>query len=485
MNIYNDIALRTNGDIYIGVVGPVRTGKSTFVTSLMEALVIPRIKNKNVKQRVIDELPQSADGTTIMTTQPKFVPNEAIKVTLTNNIEANIRMIDCVGYLIEGANGAVENNKPRLVKTPWSADEMPFEQAAEMGTNKVIFQHSTIAVVLTNDGSITELPRSNYIPAEERVISELKQLDKPFIVVLNSVHPANAETVELAKTMESKYGVAVVPMDVRKMSNTQIEMILSKILYEFPVRKIDMEIPHWMRTLPPTDKYIMQIISNIKTSCNSVNKMKDYQQLIDSFTDTEDFDMPTMQSIQMGEGIIKYSINTKPNLFYRIISEQTGMSIADDISLMRFVVDVAKSKSKYDRINDALNNCQATGYGIVMPDIDELIQEDPEINKQGTRYGVKLRAKAPSLHILRVDISTEVNPIVGSEQQGQYLLSEFQNNPKGIWETNMFGKTMSMLAKDGINNKLMTMSQEVQEKMRKALNRVVNENKSGLICILL
>lgn len=485
MNIYNDIALRTNGDIYIGVVGPVRTGKSTFVTSLMEALVIPKIKNKNVKQRVIDELPQSADGTTIMTTQPKFVPNEAIKVTLANNIEANIRMIDCVGYLIEGAGGAVENDKPRLVKTPWSAEEMPFEQAAEMGTNKVIFQHSTIAVVLTNDGSICELPRANYINAEERVVDELKQLDKPFIIVLNSSHPAASETIELSKTLEAKYGVAVVPIDVRKMSNAQIEMILSSILYEFPVRKIDMEIPRWLRTLPPTDKYIMQVISSVKASCNSVNKMKDYQQLLASFSDTEDFDLPTLSSIQMGEGIIKYNINAKPGLFYRIMSEQANMDINDDISLMRFVVDVAKSKSKYDRINDALARCEATGYGIVMPSMEEMVQEEPDFNKQGSRYGVKLKAKAPSLHIVRVDVNTELNPIIGSEQQGQYLLSEFQTNPKGVWETNMFGKTMAMLAKDGINNKLMTMSQEVQDKMRKALNKIVNDNKSGLICILL
>ncbi len=484
-DIYSDIARRTNGDIYIGVVGPVRTGKSTFVTNFMEKLILPKISNKNVKKRAIDELPQSAEGKTIMTTQPKFVPNEAVQLTLYDKMKVNARLIDCVGYLVEGAMGQNEGEKARLVKTPWSSENMPFEEAAAIGTHKVVAEHSTIAIVVTTDGTIADIPRENYLPAEERVINELTEIGKPFVVLLNSRKPKSEECIALASSLKDKYNVSVIPTDVSNLDVKQIEYILKSVLDEFPVKKLVINIPKWMQTLSNDNWLITGIIDKIKANCNNVKRMKDNTQLLSGFVEDENLFMPTVDSMNMGEGIVNYNITAKPELFFNVLSGEAGTALHDEFELMSFVTGCSKAKKQYDTLHNALQDANALGYGVVAPSFDEMVFEDPEIVKAGSRFGVRLKASAPSLHIMKVDVTTEVNPMVGSEQQSQYLLSEFQNNPKGIWNTDMFGKSLSSLAKEGLANKLTAMPLDAQDKLRKTVGRIVNEGRGSLICILL
>ncbi len=484
-NIYQDIAERTNGDIYIGVVGPVRTGKSTFVTQFTEKLVLPNIKDKNSKKRTVDELPQAADGKIIMTTQPKFVPNEAVKITLSDKAQANVRLIDCVGYLVDGAEGHLEGDKARLVKTPWSQEPMPFEQAAEIGTQKVVSEHSTIAVVVTNDGSVTDIPRKNYLSAEERVVRELKTLGKPFIVLLNSRNPSAAETVSLAEALEEKYGVTVMPIDIANADKSRMEEVLGNILREFPVRRMCIDLPRWMRTLAKDNRLISGILERVKNSCQQIDKMKDAEKLIDGFEENEDTELPAVKSLEMGKGEVHYTVEAKPQLFFKVLSEEAGMDITDEYSLMSFVTASAFAKQRYDGIKDALMQAEENGYGVVCPSTEKMKLEDPEIVKQGSRFGVRLKATAPSYHIMKIDVATEVSPMVGTEQQSQYLLSEFQQNPQAIWETNMFGKTMSGLAQEGLSEKCAAMPQEMQDKLVRTVGKIINEGRGGLICLLL
>lgn len=484
-DIYGDIARRTNGDIYIGVVGPVRTGKSTFVTNFMEKLVLPNIKNKNTKKRAVDELPQSAEGKTIMTTQPKFVPNEAVQISVGDNMMVNARLIDCVGYLIDGAMGHEENEKARMVKTPWSEQALPFEEAARIGTQKVVNEHSTIAVVVTTDGTISEIPRANYVSAEEQVVNELSELGKPFVVVLNTTHPGAEETVKLAASLNEKYGVPVIPTDVLNLDGKGIEAVLKNILDEFPIKKLVFAIPKWMQTLPSDNRFIAGIIEKIKQNAGVITKMRDAQRMLDGFEEDDNINKPVVANLAMGEGVANYKIEPKEHMFYTILSEEAGMDISDEFGLMSFVTGCAKAKKQYDVMKGALDDVAATGYGVVTPSFEEMTLLDPEIVKAGARYGVRLRANAPSLHIMRVDVTTEVNPMVGSEQQSQYLLSEFQNNPKGIWQTDIFGKSLASLAKEGLNSKLGSMPPDAQEKLRKTVGRIVNEGKGSLICILI
>lgn len=484
-DIYTDIALRTNGDIYIGVVGPVRTGKSTFVTKVVENLILPGIKNKNARQRTIDELPQSADGTTIMTTQPKFVPNEAAKIVFGDKVEASVRLIDCVGYLIDGATGDTEQGKKRQVKTPWSNKEMPFAQAAELGTYKVVTEHSTIAVVMTSDGTITELPRSNYIAAEERVVNELKAYNKPFVIVLNSKTPQSAETQALAKSIEAKYDNKVCAVDVKNMSAKEMEEILTNVLLEFPVKCINFDMPQWLQVFDADNWLIKDIMHEVTQNCTNIVKMKDAHKLTGLFASHEHLLPPVVQSVKMGNGCLQCNLTPKPHLFFSLLSEQANEKISDDFALMSYIAQVSHAKKEYDKIRQALIDVEINGYGMVSPSIEEMTLENPEIIKQGNRYGVKLKASAPSLHIMKVDVSTEVSPMVGTEQQSQFLLSEFQSNPQGIWDTNMFGKSMAQLAREGLSNKLGSMPYEAQEKVRRTVTKVVNENRGGLICILL
>ena len=488
-DIYKDISHRTGGDIYIGVVGPVRTGKSTFITRFMEKLVLPNISSKLQKQIATDEMPQSADGKTIMTTQPKFIPANAVKVQFKNNSSAKVRLVDCVGYFVEGAVGHEEDEKPRLVKTPWEDKEIPFEKAAEIGTKKVITDYSTIGVVVTTDGSIGELSRANYVKAEEKVISELKKINKPFVIVLNSKNPENEKTVKLAQELEVKYGVTVVTINVDKMSAEDISAIMEKVLLEFPMCGFNVDIPKWMQTLPATNSVVSEIIENVKKSSLDMKKMRDFAELSAIFEESERFEGVDVSELRLGDGVCEYKVKPKQDLYYQVLSEECGEEILDDYQLMNYIKGFSVSKKRFAKIKDALSEAEENGYGVVLPTIEEMNLEEPELVKQGGRYGVKLKASAPSLHIMKVDVATEVAPIVGTEKQGEdlinYIMSKFEDNPQGIWETNMFGKSLHDLVKEGLNDKLTAMPKEAQGKMRKTLTRIVNENKGGLICILL
>ncbi|WP_251546060.1 stage IV sporulation protein A [Pumilibacter intestinalis] len=489
-DIYSDIRSRTGGDIYVGVVGPVRAGKSTFITNFMEKLVVPKVENKHVLERMKDELPQSANGKTIMTTQPKFVPNEAVSVSIADDVDVKVRLVDCVGYMVDGANGHMDGEKPRMVKTPWSEEEISFVDAADIGTRKVISDHSTIGVVMTTDGSIaTELPRAAYVAAEERAINELKELGKPFIIVLNSTVPKSKETVKLALQLEEKYATPVMPLDVLNLTADDITQMFERVLMEFPLMDIEVKISKWLQALPLEDGIIRSLVDNLLASSETMKRMADYKQPEALFEDSDSFLQPQVENVELDKGKVTYMVNARPELFYKALGEQCGMDIADDFALMAQMKSLAVAKREYDKLAEALEQVKETGYGVVTPTMDDMTLEEPQMVKQGSRFGVRLRASAPSLHIMRVDIQTEVNPVVGTEQQSEelvkYLLSEFENDPKGIWETNMFGKSLHMLVKEGLNNKLTSMPDETQKKMRKTLSRIVNEGKGGIICILL
>ncbi len=483
--IYQDIAQRTNGEIYLGVVGPVRTGKSIFVSNFMKQLILPNIADKNDRKRAIDELPQSADGKIIMTTQPKFVPNQAVKINTGEKGVAKVRLIDCVGYTVEGAEGLFDGDAPRLVNTPWSNQPMPFEKAAEIGTHKVVCEHSTVAIVVTNDGSITQLPRSNYIPAEERVVKELKATGKPFVVVLNSKNPDSNEAVSLANALEQKYGVSTVAMDVANAAKEQFENLLQTVLREFPVKKICIDMPKWLRTLSSDHPIIANLLEKAKNGCKNVCKMKDVSAFVAEFCENDDFDCMVQQSLNMGNGEVVCKLSPKPSLFYNVLSQQAGVDVADEYNLIKYVTENAYAKAQYEKLATALAQVEETGYGVVPPALDSISFAEPEITKQGNRYGVKLKASAPSLHLLKIDVSTEVSPVMGTEQQSQYLLAEFQQNPAQIWQTNMFGKSMSNLVEDALVEKCNKMPSEIKSKLVKTTSRIVNEGKGGMICLLL
>ena len=488
-DVYRDIATRTCGDIYIGVVGPVRTGKSTFITKFMETLVIPNINNKLQKQIATDEMPQSADGKTIMTTQPKFVPANAVKVQFKNKATANVRLIDCVGYMVDGAVGHEEEQKPRLVKTPWDEQELPFEKAAEIGTKKVIEEYSTIGVVVTTDGSFSDIPRSSYVSAENRVIKELQALNKPFVVILNCKTPKSESSISLANSLEEKYGVPVIVMNILEMTNEDLSTVMERVLMEFSMVSFNVNIPKWMQALPADNSIVSEILERVKDSSNNVEKMRDFTQFNNIFNDSENIKDIRLNELSLANGVAEFEIVPKENLYFSVISNECGEQIEDDYSLMRYIKSFADEKKKYCKIKDALSMAEQDGYGVVLPTLDEMNLEEPVLVKQGGRYGVKLKASAPSLHIMKVDVTTEVAPTVGTEQQGEdmvdYLVHKFEDNPSAIWQTNMFGKSLHDIVNEGLAGKLNSMPKEAQTKMRKTLTRIVNENKGGIICILL
>ncbi len=487
--IYDDIKTRTNGEIYVGVVGPVRVGKSTFITEFMKKLVLPNISGKYPKERAIDELPQSADGKTIMTTQPKFVPNEAVKISVADNVELKVRLIDCVGYLVAGAMGHEENNSPRKVKTPWSDEEMPFEQAAELGTQKVMKEHSTVGIVVTTDGSVTDIERINYVEAEERVVSEMKESGKPFVIALNCKNPSSAESKKLASSLEAKYQTPVLAINALELKESDIDKVFEKLLYEFPVSSIKVHLPRFLQALDYEDEIIQEISSSVMAFAQGMNKLSDVDKNKLIFTESENFEPITFSNISMGDGTVNFDIIPKEGLFYKILSKQCGHQINDDYELLKFVKELAVAKQEYDKIKSALDQVNETGYGIVAPRQEDFELEEPEVIRQGSKFGVRIKATAPSLHILKVDVNTEVTPLVGSEQQSKELadelVSQIQDSPDAIWGTNMFGKSLSELIGDNINSKIVMMPQDVQKKMRKTLGRIVNEGKGGIICILL
>ena len=489
VNLYQDIKARTDGDIYVGVVGPVRTGKSTFIKNFMDLLVIPNIENEYKKERAKDELPQSAGGRTIMTTEPKFVPNEAVEITVGNNLKLKTRLVDCVGYLVDNAIGYLEDDAPRMVKTPWSDEEMPFTVAAEIGTKKVIQEHSTIGILVTTDGSITDIPRNDYIEAEERVARELKELNKPFVIILNTDNPNSDNTLALAKNLEEKYETAVLPMDCSNLNMDNINDIFSKILYEFPIDELDINFPRWVDGLDENHWLKQSLYSDIKNAFTDVYLLKNIENGVSKIKTTEVISNTNIDEIQLGDGKVILTVSLKDDLFYKVLTEISGVEVSNEGDLFSIITNLAYTKKEYDKISYALNEVKAKGYGIVTPSIDELVLEEPEIVKQGSRFGVKLKAKAPSLHLIRADIETEVSPIVGSEKQSEdlvnYLLSEFESDPKKIWESNIFGKSLHELVNEGLQNKLYHMPEDAQMKLQETLERIINEGSGGLICIIL
>lgn len=487
--IYNDIATRTKGDIYVGVVGPVRTGKSTFISKVMNLLVLPNITDASDKERATDEMPQSGDGKSIMTTQPHFVPNEAVKICVADNVNLKVRFVDCVGYMVAGALGDKENDQPRLVATPWTQENLPFEKAAELGTNKVIATHSTIGVLVTTDGSITGIDRQDYAAAEEKVVAELERAQKPYIVVLNSTHPDSAETVALARSLQEKYKTKVLAMDIKNAGQEDVDKIFANILTEFPIVSIDVDMPSWLKTLPYNHPIILEIKEEIMEKLGNVNKIGELNGAVNLFENSENFEPTSSYHVEMGNGTVVVTLQPKEGLFYKVLSEWCGEEIADDYTLAKFVKDLAVAKKQYVKFQDALQSVNETGYGVVYPSDDEMVFNDPEIVKMGSKKGVKLTATAPSLHIMRVDLTSEVSPFLGSEQQSEdmskYLMDTYATDKQAFWDTKMFGKTLHSMVADNINNKLYNMPKEAMKKMKKTMTRIVNEGKGGVICILL
>ena len=487
--IYNDIANRTNGDIYVGVVGPVRTGKSTFISRFMQSVVLNNINNEFEKQRTIDEMPQSGAGTIVTTMQPKFVPSEAVSVNFSNDVSARVRLVDCVGYPVPGANGFYDNEKPRMIRTMWNDDEISFEQAAEIGTKKVIAEHSTIAVLVTTDGSVADIERENYVKAEERVVQELKENNKPFIIVLNSKYPNSELVLKLAGELKEKYSVAVIPLDVSKIGREEIEKIIKLILLEFPVKSINFNLPKWVMSLSFEDEFITKIMNKVKSECLPVSKMSDYENLLSRFDGEDDLKGVQVDNLNLSTGEIGLNILVDESLYYKLLSKECETEIKDDFYLMKFVKDLIKSKKEYDKIKSALDSVKETGYGIVSPSVDDMVLSEPEIITKNGNSSLKLKATAPSLHIMKVDVGAEICPAVGTvEQSGSlvsYMLNEYENNKNELWNKNMFGKPMNELVKDSIDSKLIGLPEEVQMKMRKTLTKIVNERKGGVICILL
>lgn len=489
MNIYNDISARTQGDIYIGVVGPVRTGKSTFIKKFMESLVIPNISGEFQKERARDELPQSAAGRTIMTTEPKFIPEDAIELSMEDNIHFRVRLIDCVGYIVPSAVGYIEGEQPRMVHTPWFDEEVPFNMAAEIGTQKVIKEHSTIGLVITTDGSISQIPREEYAEAEDRVINELKEINKPFVVALNCVEPESEEALSLAKSLSEKYNVPVLPINCLELDTAQISDLLEKALYEFPAKRIELNFPSWIKSLDENDEFKSNMFAFIGESAKSITNIRSVKSFAQSLSEYKEIEATAISDSDLSVGKISISVRINNAYYYTVLSSKCGCEIKNEKDLMSVVSELSKIKTKFDKFNSALGEVERTGYGIVMPDIDELTLEEPEIVKQGGRYGVKLKAQAPSIHMIRCNTRTEVAPIVGSESQSQelvmYLLREFQENPAKIWETDLFGKSLHELVNEGLRGKLERMPDDARDKFRETIERVINEGCSGLICIIL
>ncbi|MDR2939462.1 MAG: stage IV sporulation protein A [Clostridiales bacterium] len=489
MNIYKDISERTQGDIYIGVVGPVRTGKSTFIKRFMDLLVIPNIENEYAKDRTRDELPQSAAGKTIMTTEPKFVPNEAVNITLGDNLDFKVRMIDCVGYLVNGATGYMDGDKPRMISTPWSEEKIPFKEAAEIGTKKVINEHSTIGIVITTDGSITDIPRDDYIEAEEKVITELKAINKPFILLLNTIKPYDEDAEKLRSELSLRHNVPCIAVNCAQLKDEDVNNIMEKVLYEFPVREIKINYPKWIETLHIDHWLKSNIIDAVKQSFADVNKLREIKITPNMLENSEFIKKAYIDKILLGKGVANIELAVEENLFYRVISETTDMDIENESQLISTIKILARCKKEYDKVQFALDEVKRKGYGIVTPVLEEMKLEEPVLVKHGSKYGVRLKATAPSIHLIRADIETEISPIVGTEQQSEdliyYLQSEMDKEDNNVWELNMFGKSMHELVKDGLQSKLYRMPEDAQMKLQDTLQKIINEGSGGLICIIL
>ena len=488
-NIYKDISQRTNGDIYLGIVGPVRTGKSTFIKRFMDTLVIPNIPTDEQRERANDELPQSSAGRTIMTTEPKFIPENAVEVQLEGNAKFRVRMIDCVGYIVPSALGYIEDEAPRMVKTPWFEEAIPFDMAAEIGTKKVITDHSTIGLVITTDGSVSDIDRSEYELAEERVINELKEINKPFIVLLNSVSPELQSVRQLAKKLSEKYGVPVEPVSCMELDENEIKRILARVLFEFPVKEIKINMPKWVNSLEKNHWLRSELFNVIKSGAENAMKIREVSDIADNISNCKYIRLSETSAVDLGTGHAGMKIELEPSLFYKVLGEKTGFEVADEGELLSSMSELAQIKKRFEKVQEAYDDVCETGYGIVMPSMEELTLEEPEIIKQNGRYGIRLRANAPSVHMMKTTIKTEITPIVGSEQQSEelvsYLLREFEEDPSKIWESNIFGKSLHDLVNEGLHNKLQRMPLDARNKLKETIERVINDGCNGLICIIL
>jgi stage IV sporulation protein A len=482
-SIYSDIARRSGGDIYIGVVGPVRSGKSTFIHRFLDELVVPNIDNEYDRERTLDQMPQSASGKTIMTTEPKFVPDDSVKISPCEGIALNVKMVDCVGYLVDGALGGEENGECRMVNTPWSEDPMPFKDAAELGTSKVIGEHATIAMLVTTDGSISDIPRESYVAAEERVVRELREYKKPFAIILNSKNPESDEAHALACELEEKYGAPVALVSCPALNSSDISEILRLVLGEFPIKEMSFELPEWTDALPPEHKLKQEIIETIADFSDRVEKLGDIERVLSSFEGLERI------TVDAGDGTAKFNVPIAREKYFETISEMTGLDISDETSLISNILELSKIHEKYMKVEQALTDVEEKGYGIVMPTISELKLEEPRLIKQPNGYGVKVTAHADSIHMIKTGIKADLCPVIGSEEQSEevvrFLSDEFSENPEGVWEYNMFGKSLYDMVSDTMGAKLSHMPDESREKLGETLGKIINEGSNGLICILL
>jgi len=488
-DILQDIATRTAGDIYLGVVGPVRTGKSSFIKRFMELLVLPELKDENALERAQDELPQSAAGRTIMTTEPKFIPAEAAEITISDGLNARFRLVDCVGYAVESALGYQEEDGPRMVNTPWFEDAVPFHQAAEIGTRKVIHDHSTVGIVITTDGSITDIEPDDYRAAEARVIRELKEIGKPFVVVLNSKFPQSESCIALAEELAEQYDAAVVPLNILAMQEDDVLAVLHEVLMEFPIAEIDVELPLWVKELEPAHWLRKELESVINAAVQPVEKLRDVDNVVLNLSTCEQAAHTELVQMDLGTGRSVISIQLLPELFHKVLEEYAGLPIEGEDALLKIVRDFSKAHREWEKMEYAMHEARNGGYGVVTPRVGEMYLEEPELIKQGGRFGVRLKASAPSYHIIRANISTEITPLIGTESQCEelvkYILNEFEEDPQKIWQTNIFGKSLNELVQEGIQGKLYRMPENAQLKLQETLQRIVNEGGGGLICIIL
>ena len=487
--IYEDIAKRTDGDIYVGVVGPVRTGKSTFIKRFMETLVIPNIENVYRRERARDELPQSGSGRTVMTAEPKFVPEDAVDIAMEGGAHLSVRLIDCVGYMVPGAAGQFEDDLPRMVTTPWYDHEIPMTEAAEIGTRKVIAEHSTIGIVITTDGTITDIPREDYLEAEERVITELQELGKPFLVLLNSAYPNSDRAKAIRADISARYDVTCMAVNCLELGVGDVTDIIKAVLYEFPLKELDLNLPPWVDALPYDHPIKSGLYTAIREGCTDLRRIRDVDRAVSAIRAYEGVSSARISGIQLGIGLAAADLDLPRSLFYETLSDQSGFTIRDDGDLMDLLTELAGVKCEYDKVATALQEVKETGYGIVVPTTEELHLEEPEIVKQGGRYGVRLKASAPSIHMIRADIETEVSPIVGNEKQSEeminYLLQEFEGDTTKIWQSNIFGKSFHELVSEDLNGKLKRMPDDARAKLQETLQRIINEGSGGLICIIL
>ena len=488
-SIYQDMAARTGNSIYIGVVGPVRTGKSTFIKRFMETQVIPNIDNVYRRDRAKDELPQSGSGRTIMTAEPKFVPEEAVEIRLEEGTSFSVRLIDCVGYMVPGAVGQFEDLAPRMVMTPWFDHEIPMTEAAEIGTRKVITDHSTVGIVVTTDGTVTEIPREDYQEAEERVIRELQEIGKPFVVLLNTQEPESGRAMAIAGEIEQRYGVKCMPVNCLELDEATVTALIRGLLYEFPLQELDLFLPAWVDALPVDHPIRSKLYQTIREQTRQLRHIRELDGCMEQMTAEDNVGSANLRSIDLGTGVAAAEITMPRTLFYQTLSERSGLKVVDDGDLMEQLTELSAVKAEYDKVASALQAARETGYGIVMPSVEELNLEDPEIVRQGGRYGVRMKASAPSIHMIRADIETTVSPIVGNEKQSEdmvnYLLQEFEGDTSKIWQSNIFGRSFHEIVGDDLQAKLKRMPEDAQKKLRNALERIINEGSGSLICIIL